>query len=138
MTIRALFVALLVGAAVAGCSFNPIATAQDLDCRNAADCRVRVSVNCSPACAAAVDHERVFGKRNGDIVWELQNQAYSFNRTNGIVFSSDSQGNFRCQVEANGRKVQCSNRGDRGEYKYTVNLVGSPSVGPLDPWVVNN
>lgn len=114
---------------------------QDLDCSNAAECRVQVSVKCAASCAIDVDHERVIGKRNGQIVWELQNQSgqtYRFDRTKGIVFPTDSRTNFACHVEADGARFSCSNRGDRGEYKYTVNLAGSPAVGPLDPWVVNN
>jgi hypothetical protein len=65
-------------------------------------------------------------------------QAYAFDRVNGIVFPADSSANFRCHVEANGARFSCTNRGDRGQYKYTVNLVGSPAVRPFDPWVVNN
>ena len=143
MRTRALLLPVVFGAAVTGCAPLRTATNPELDCRNAAECRVQVSVNCTFAfaCGTTVEYERIIGKRNGEIVWELQNQptqSYTFDRTNGIVFPSDSRTNFRCHVEADGRRFSCTNRGDPGQYKYTINLTGSPSVGPLDPWVVNN
>jgi len=120
------------------CAAPPVRTA-DLDCRNTPDCRVQVSVNCSMSifCSIAVDHDRVLGRRNGKIDWELQTPGYTFNSVNGIVFPS-APAIFSCHQEANGRRFSCDNRGDPGEYKYTINVVGSPAVGPLDPWVVNN
>jgi hypothetical protein len=125
---------------LSGCASQTVST-EDLNCSNTPDCRLHVFVKCTGSCATAVDHERVIGKRNGEIVWEMQNQAgqaYAFDRVNGIVFPADLSANFRCHVEANGARFSCTNRGDRGQYKYTVNLVGSPAVRPLDPWVVNN
>jgi hypothetical protein len=114
---------------------------RELNCNNVATCRVQVSVKCFGSCSASVDFDRVIGKRNGEIVWEISNQAgqnYEFDRGRGIVFPTDTNGSFRCHAEASGGRFSCTNRGDRGEYKYTVNLVGAPTVGPLDPWVVNN
>ena len=114
-------------------SLNP-----SLDCRNSADCRVQVTVNCSfGKCGVVVQYDTVLGKRNGDIVWEVQNaagQSYTFDRTNGIAFSSNV---FQCNVEANGARYKCHNNGDSGKYKYTINLAGAPAAAPLDPWVVN-
>ena len=124
-----------------GCSSLRIGGDHELNCNNVATCRVQVSVKCFGGCSASVDFDRVIGKRNGEIVWEISNQAgdtYEFDRSRGIVFPTDTNGNFRCHVEASGGRFSCTNRGDRGEYKYTVNLVGAPTVGPLDPWVVNN
>ena len=127
-------------AAAAGCaplqtSLNPM-----LDCSNAADCRVQVTVNCNfGQCGTVVQYDTVIGKRNGDIVWEMQNatgQSYTFDRNNGIVFGSG--GVFQCHVEANGARYSCKNRGDPGNYKYTINLAGSPAAAPLDPFVRNN
>jgi len=132
-----LLLAVLTAAVLAGCAAPPVRTA-DLDCRNTPDCRVQMSVNCFMAiCNIAVDHDRVFSRANGKIDWEIQTVGYTFDRNNGIVFPS-ALAVFQCHAEANGRRFSCANRGDRGEYKYTINLVGSPSVGPLDPWVVNN
>jgi len=115
---------------------------REINCNVVATCRVQVSVACSGAlCSAAVDFDRVLGKRNGEIVWEIVNQTgqtYAFDRAKGIAFAADPNGNFDCHVEASGGRFSCKNAGRRGEYKYTVNLVGSPTVGPLDPWVVNN
>ena len=140
MKARALLrlLALLFASVLAGCAAPPVRTA-DLDCRNTPDCRVLVSVKCSTAilCSTTVDHDRVFSRANGKIDWEIETAGYTFAGANGIVFST-APAVFQCHVEANGRRFSCGNRGDRGEHKYTVNLVGSPSVGPLDPWVVNN
>ena len=124
-----------------GCSSLHTGADRELDCSNAANCRVQVFVKCPGSCSTSVEFGRVIGKRNGEIVWEIENQsgqAYEFARNNGIVFPGDAGRNFDCHVEAAGRRFSCKNRGDRGEFKYTVNLVGAPTVGPLDPWVVNN
>ena len=124
-----------------GCSSLRSGGETEADCRNVATCRVQVSVKCVGACSVAVNFDRVIGKRNGEIVWEISNQsgqAYEFDRVRGIVFPTDSNRNFDCHVEASGGRFSCKNRGDRGDYKYTVHLVGAPAVGPLDPWVVNN
>jgi hypothetical protein len=130
---RALLLAVFTAIVLAGCAITPVST-QDLDCRNTPDCRVLVSVTCATTCAVTVDHDRVHSRRNGKIDWELQSPAYTFDPANGIVF----QGAFACHVEANGRKYSCDNNAGPGQYKYTVNLLGSPAVGPLDPWVVND
>ena len=132
---------LIASAMLIGCSSLRTGGDHELNCNNVATCRVQVSVKCSGVCSASVDFDRVIGKPNGEIVWEISNQAgqtYEFDRTKGIVFPTDTNGSFRCHVEASGGRFSCTNRGDRGEYKYTVNLVGAPTVGPLDPWVVNN
>ncbi len=124
-----------------GCTSLSTGGDRELNCNNSATCRVQVSVQCPGACSTSVDFGRVIGKRNGNIVWEIINQSgqsYAFDRNNGIVFPTDSNRNFDCHVEASGGRFLCKNRGDRGEYKYTVNLVGAPTVAPLDPWVVNN
>ena len=133
-----LLLAMLTALAPGGCAAPPFRTA-DLDCRNTPDCRVQVSVSCSTtgSCNIVVDHDRVLSRPNGKIDWEIQSSGYTFDGTRGIVFPT-ALAVFQCHVEANGRRFSCANRGDRGEYKYTVNLAGSPSVGPLDPWVVNN
>ena len=139
MRTRPFLFAVSLIAGLSGCA-SQIAGTEDLDCSNAAECRVHVFVKCSGSCATAVDHDRVIGKRNGEIVWEMQNQAgqtYAFDRVNGLVFAAGST-KFPCHVEANGARFSCTNHGDREQYKYTINLVGSPAVGPLDPWVVNN
>jgi hypothetical protein len=133
---------LIVSAVLIGCSSLRTGGIQEVDCNNVATCRVQVSVKCfGVLCNASVDFDRVIGKRNGEIVWEISNQTgqtYAFDRSNGIVFPTDTNRNFDCHVEASGGRFSCKNRGDRGEYKYTVNLVGSSAVRPLDPWVVNN
>jgi hypothetical protein len=133
---------LIVGTVLLGCAPMSTMGLQQVDCNVVATCRVQVSVACSGAlCSASVDFGRVIGKRNGEIVWEIVNQTgqtYAFDRSKGIAFSADPNRTFDCHVEAGGGRFSCTNRGDRGEYKYTVNLVGSPTVGPLDPWVVNN
>jgi hypothetical protein len=117
-------------------SLNPV-----LDCRNSADCRVQVTVNCGfGKCGVVVQYDTVLGKRNGDIVWEMQNasgQSYSFDRNNGIVFPTAPTGAFDCHEEANGARYSCKNRGDAGKFKYTINVAGSPPATSLDPWVVN-
>jgi hypothetical protein len=136
MTTRGVLLAVLGAVELAGCTISPLRT-QELDCRNTPDCRVQVSVNCAATCAAAVDHDRVLSRRNGKIDWVLETPGYTFNRTNGIVFPSAPE-KFPCHVEADGRRYSCDNNAGPGEYKYTVNLVGSPAVAPLDPWVVNN
>lgn len=129
--------AVLTAMLLASCAPPAVRTA-DLDCSNTPECRLQVSVNCAMAmfCSIAVDHDRVIGRRNGKIDWEIVTTGYTFG-ANGIVFPTGTAV-FQCHVEANGRRFSCANRGDRGEYKYTVALTGSPTVGALDPWVVNN
>jgi hypothetical protein len=140
MKTRALLslLALLIAILPAACAPPAVKTA-DLDCSNTPDCRIQVSVNCfmTMFCSAAVDHDRVISRRNGKIDWEIVTTGYTFGSANGIVFAT-APAVFQCHVEANGRRYSCANRGDRGEYKYTINLTGSPAVGALDPWVVNN
>jgi hypothetical protein len=142
MNRRLLSCCLIVGTVLLGCAPQSTVAVHELNCHVVATCRVQVSVACSGAlCSASVDFDRVIGKRNGEIVWEIVNQTgqtYAFDRNNGIAFSADPNRNFDCHVEASGGRFSCKNRGDRGEYKYTVNLVGSPTVAPLDPWVVND
>jgi hypothetical protein len=133
---------LIASTCLLGCSSIRAGADQVVDCNAVPTCRVQVSVKCfGVLCNASVDFGRVIGKRNGEIVWEISNQtgqSYAFDRNNGIVFLRDTNRNFDCHVEASGGRFSCKNRGDRGEYKYTVNLVGAPTVGPLDPFVVNN
>ena len=140
MRTRVLLLAVLVTAAVTACAPLQTSRMAQLDCNTTPQCRVQVFVDCPFFCGIVVEYDKVVGKRNGDIVWELQNkpnQSYAFDRTNGIVFPS-APSVFDCHVEANGLRFTCKNRGDKGEYKYTVNLSGLPTVTPLDPWVVNN
>ena len=115
--------------------------AADLTCNSAQQCRVQVSVACTPACTLAVDHPHVFARGNA-VVWEIVNrpgQSYSFASDDGIRFKTEAgRGAFRCHREANGNRVACANRGDKGEFEYAVRVAGSPAVPPLDPWVVNH
>lgn len=141
MNRRLLSCGLIASTLLVGCSSLRTGGDRETDCNNVATCRVQVSVKCFGVCSTSVNFDRVIGKRNGEIVWEISNQpgqTYEFDRSNGIVFPTDTSRNFDCHVEASGGRFSCKNRGDRGEYKYTVNVVGAPTVRPLDPWVVNN
>ncbi len=115
--------------------------AADLTCNSAQQCRVKVTVACTPSCAPAVDHPHVFARGNA-VVWEIVNQpgqSYSFAGDDGIRFKSEpGRSAFRCRREASGNRVACANRGDNGEFEYAVHVAGSPAVAPLDPWVVNH
>ena len=114
----------------------------DLTCHSAQQCRVEVSVACTGgACKIDVQYN-VVGANGFDVVWEIVNkpgQSYTFADDAGIAFKTDAgRDAFRCHREANGARIACMNRRTPGEFEYAVRVSGSPSVPPLDPWVVNH
>ncbi len=89
-------------------------------------------------CRASVDSDTVQVSRGNspNITWRMISAGYTF-PSNGIVFAGGAN-QFECHVEANGRRFSCKDRNtERGKFKYTVNVSGSPGVPPLDPFVEN-
>ncbi len=142
MSMRALF-AVVVGAGVlCGCSGAPFSTKSSMNCSSAEQCKVPVTVPCTPGCMISVPYEFVHAK-GFDVVWEMKNgagQSYEFDRNKGIEFKTAAgREAFRCHVEASGARYKCMNvpNAPQGTYEYGVTLVGAPAVNPIDPWVVN-
>lgn len=111
-------------------------------CGTGQPCVIKVNVSCLLLiCKASVDHPLVVisrGSSNVPIRWELQHPNYKF-ATNGIEFVDDKDGEFKCGALGQDR-FQCVDRNSKSAttFKYIVNLIGSPSVPPLDPFVRND
>ena len=141
MSARAVLPAVLFCAMLLGCATSPFGSdGKSLRCAGP-NCNVQVAVSCSLGlfCKASVDSETVEVSRGNspNITWQLISAGYTF-PSNGIVFA-DGAGQFECHVEANGRRFNCKDRNTQpGKFKYTVNVSGSPSVPPLDPWIFND
>jgi hypothetical protein len=90
----------------------------------------------------AVDREKLRVRGPSHVIfWRINNaggQNYSF-PANGIDFDTDSgKKQFSC-VRQQPTVFRCLDpNSERGEFKYTVRLEGSPAVKPLDPWVIND
>ena len=74
------------------------------------------------------------------IFWEIDNQDsqnYSFFDDTAITFPK-GEGQFRCR-KVNDTKFRCMDLGTvKDRFKYIIKLSGSPTVSPLDPFIVNN
>jgi hypothetical protein len=142
MSARALFPAIIFCAALIGCATSPFgAESKTLRCTGA-NCDVQVAVSCSLGffCRASVDSETVQVSRGNspNITWQMISAGYTF-PSNGIVFASGASQFIDCHVEANGRRFSCKDRNtEPGKFKYTVNISGSPTVPPLDPFIAND
>jgi hypothetical protein len=132
--------------AMTGC--GTLVTAQtappvNATCHSAQQCTVPVVVTCSATCAitSPVDTDNI--DANGfDVVWEIvsnSGQSYTFKNPGGIFFKdSEGQQLFTCGPEMNGKKFRChSTTKNAKPYKYGIELVGTPTVSKLDPWIVN-
>lgn len=139
-----LVVAVLVGFAMSGCaSFAQTAPPVTATCHSAQQCRVPVEVTCSQSpCTISVPSQFGNVDANGfDVVWEIvpkEGQSYTFNNPGGIFFKkSEGQQAFMCHPEANGKRFSCHGNRNGNAYEYGIELVGSPPVAKLDPWIVN-
>ena len=124
-----------------GCAKVPGEESTDFVCHSAQQCRVTVEVNCGASgCRASVDHPRVLARGN-DVVWIVDNkpgQSYAFRIEDGVFFKTDAgRQAFRCHREAAANRYACMNNRAPGTYEYGIQLIGSPAVPTLDPWVVN-
>jgi hypothetical protein len=140
MSAKALSAAIVLSAGLLACATNPFGGDTRLLRCQGQNCDVKVAVSCSLGlfCSAFVDSETLEVPRGNspNITWQMMSPGYTF-PSNGIVFANAGN-EFDCHVEANGRRFSCHDRHTKpGKYKYTVNISGSPSVPPLDPWVDN-
>jgi hypothetical protein len=99
-------------------------------------------VSCSNTpCTAAVDHPNV-AARGHAIVWQIlpkSGQAYLFKNTGGVFFkTAGGQGAFSCHGETNDKAYRCQGDRDGKTYAYGIELVGTPPVRRLDPFIVND
>ena len=94
----------------------------------------------TPTIEVDVDELKVRGTDH-TIFWEIDNAAmqnYSFANDAAIKFL-DGKGQFDDCGKVNDTKFKCKDKGTVKErFKYTITLSGSPSVRPLDPFIVNN
>ncbi len=93
-----------------------------------------------------VDADPLTKKGPGHFIhWILDDepsQSYTF-PANGIAFSTSDGGAdefANCGPDpGNARVFHCeSPKGEKGNYKYTITVVGIPKPSPLDPHVINN
>jgi hypothetical protein len=124
-------------------SFSPEAPPPPtLTCHSALQCVVKVEVTCAQSpCTISVNHLNV-DANNNDVVWEIvakAGQSYKFKDPGGIFFKTSSgQNAFQCHAEANATRYKCHGNRNGQTYEYGIELVGSPPVNKLDPWVVNH
>ena len=140
-------VATLVGFLISACStvgFSKTAPPVSSTCRSAQQCAVPVEVDCSHSpCVIRIASQFTNVDANGfDVVWQIvpkAGQSYTFKDPGGIGFKdAEGQQLFRCHPEANGARFKCHSNVKNGKpYEYGIDLVGSPPVSPLDPWIVN-
>jgi hypothetical protein len=74
------------------------------------------------------------------IFWHIDNEAtqdYKFPE-GGIAFkTTDGKDVFNCDLRGD-YVYRCMDRNWKtGKYEYAVKVTGSPTVPPLDPWIVN-
>ncbi|HEY2886765.1 MAG TPA: hypothetical protein VGJ08_16255 [Rhizomicrobium sp.] len=112
-------------------------------CQSAQQCVVQVDVSCTNApCTVTVDHPNIASHGHA-IVWEIvpkTGQSYLFKNPGGVFFKTASgQSAFpNCHAEMNDKKYRCQGNRDGKTYEYGIELVGTPRVSKLDPYVVND
>jgi len=137
--------AILAGLLIAGCETLEFAPpAVSATCHSAQQCKVPVVVECPPSGCAITSPSKVDNiDANGfDVVWEIvpkAGQSYTFKNPGGIFFKqAEGQQLFVCHPEMNGTRFSChSNVKNARSYEYGIELVGTPPVSRLDPWIVN-
>ena len=144
---RVTSVGIVAGFLICACStvgFSQTAPPVTATCHSAQQCRVSVVVDCpTSGCAITSPTQNDNIDANGfDVVWEIMpkaGQSYTFKNPGGIFFKdAEGQQLFMCHPEANGTRFSChSNVKDAKPYRYGIELVGTPAVSRLDPWVVN-
>ena len=111
-------------------------------CQSAEQCAVHVEVSCTNTpCTISVDHPNV-AAHGFAVVWEIvpkAGQSYLFKNPGGIFFKTPSgQSAFACHPEMNDKKYRCQGNRDGKTYEYGIELVGTPPVSKLDPFIVND
>lgn len=147
LTLPSVVLAVLVGFLISACSttgFSKTAPPVSSTCHSAQQCAVPVEVDCGHSpCVITISSQFTNVDANGfDVVWQLvpkAGQSYTFKDPGGIGFKdAEGQQLFRCHPEANGARFKCHSNTKNGKpYEYGIELVGSPPVSPLDPWIVN-
>jgi hypothetical protein len=145
---RVTLVGIVVGFLVSACStvgFSQTAPPVSAICQSAQQCKVPVVVDCPSSGCVITSPSKVHNiDANGfDVVWEIvpkAGQSYTFKNPGGIFFkSAEGQQLFMCHPEANGTRFSChTNVKNAKPYEYGIELVGTPPVSRLDPWVVNH
>jgi hypothetical protein len=127
-----------------GCAPLSIKTppAPSLNCNSAANCIVPVNVDCtSTPCTITVGYANV-ALHGFAVVWEIvekSGQSYQFKNPSGVFFkTAGGTSAFNCHAQMNNKQYRCQGNRDGQTYVYGIELVGTPSVNPLDPWIVNN
>lgn len=113
-----------------------------LNCNSPATCVVPVEVNCtSTPCTVTVGHANV-ALHGFAVVWEIvekSGQSYRFKNPGGVFFkTAGGTSAFRCHAQMNEKQYSCQGNRDGQPYEYGIELVGTPPVSTLDPWIVNN
>ena len=127
-----------------GCSSGLVKTPPppDLDCTSAEQCVVQVQIDCGHSpCTIGVSKQNVAAHGFAVVWWivDKPGQSYQFRNPGGVYFKSAGvQRGFDCHPEANGKRYRCRGDRDGKTYEYGIDLVGTPAVRILDPWIVNN
>jgi hypothetical protein len=147
VTLRSAVVAIFGGLLISACStvgFSKTAPPVSSTCHSAQQCAVPVEVDCGPSpCVIRISSQFTNVDANGfDVVWQIvpkAGQSYTFRNPGGVSFKeAEGQRLFRCQPEMNGARFRCHSNVKNGKpYEYGIELVGSPPVSFLDPWIVN-
>jgi len=140
----AMLSALIFSALVGGCAIERMSPPEhpDRDCQSAEQCTIPVEVDCDHSpCRIKVTLQSV-AAHGFAVVWEIvqkPGQSYRFANPGGVFFKTPAgQNAFRCQSEANDKRYRCMGNRDGKTYEYGIELVGTPPVKKLDPWIVNN
>jgi hypothetical protein len=112
-------------------------------CQSAQQCRIPVEVDCahSPCTIRIASQFENVDTKAFSVVWEIvrkPGQSYTFKNPAGIFFKSAAgQHAYNCHREANGERFSCQGNKDGKQYKYGIELTGTPAVRKLDPWIVS-
>jgi hypothetical protein len=141
-------VAALCGSIVMGGCSAPGAPASttpppvSFTCHSAQQCTIKVVVDCAQSpCTMKVPGAENVAANGFDVVWEIApaaGQSYVFKNPGGIFFKTQEGRNaFMCQAEMHDARYSCHGNRDGNTYLYGIELVGTPAVAVLDPWIVN-
>jgi hypothetical protein len=111
-------------------------------CHSAQQCTIKVVVDCAQSpCTMKVPGAENVAANGFDVVWEIApaaGQSYVFKNPGGIFFKTQEGRNaFMCQAEMHDARYSCHGNRDGNTYLYGIELVGTPAVAVLDPWIVN-
>ncbi len=112
-------------------------------CHSAQQCIVQVVVDCShsPCSITSPSSQHTVAANGFDVVWMIvpgAGQSYLFKNPGGIYFKAGGQNGLKCHPEEHDTKFSCNGDRTGGTYEYGIELVGTPPVRRLDPWIVNN